>query len=304
MERIYRYAKTVFDPVEHFWEHPNTQRAVAGGIVFIFLASLLGIELKRQGFLPEPLASATPTSHYYAVNVAFTFLLILEVLSFIFVLPSSVSQALGKQLELLSLILLRNSFKHLIHLPEPIDLSAGVEPLYPILSDGVGALIIFYLIGVYYRAIKTTPAISCAMDRYRFSSVKKGLALCLLVAFCFLGARYLYLKATGQHPQDFFETVYTVLIFSDILIVFLSHRFVPCFHAVFRNSGYAIATLLMRMSLTAPIYYDVGIGVFSALLALGITKAYNSWTPPPPERAPDPPELHAALQGHLACDGD
>ncbi|MCA1943835.1 MAG: hypothetical protein LDL30_00940 [Desulfovibrio sp.] len=302
MERIYTVAQRVFDPIEHFWEHPNTQRAVAGGIVVVFLAALAGIELRRQGLLPEPLASATPTSHYYAVNVAFTCLLILEVLSFIFVLPSSVSQALGKQLELLSLILLRNSFKHLIHLPEPIDLSGGVEPLYPILSDGVGALVIFFLIGVYYRTLKSTPAITCAMDRYRFSSVKKGLALMLLVSFLGLGVRYVYLKATGQTPQDFFETVYTVLIFSDILIVFLSHRFVPCFHAVFRNSGYAISTLLMRMSLTAPIYYDVGIGIASALLALGITKAYNHWTPPPPERKPEKPD-HSRLEGEVVSHG-
>ncbi len=289
MDRIYAVAERIFDPLEHRWEHPDTQRAVAGGIVVLFLGALLGIELKIHGLLPEPLASMTPTSHYYAVNVAFTFLLILEILSFIFILPSSVSQALGKQLELLSLILLRNSFKQLSYLPEPIDLSTGVEPLYPILSDGVGALIIFVIIGVYYRNLKTVPAITSPVDRYRFSCAKKAVALVLLVIFCYLGGRYVYLKAMGETPLDFFESVYTVLIFSDILLVFLSHRFVPAFHAVFRNSGYAICTLLMRMCLTAPIYYDIAIGVSSALLALGITKAYNTWTPPPPERRPGKP---------------
>lgn len=289
MERLYAFVERVFDPLEHFWEHPDTQRAMAGGLVAIFLGALVLIELRIHGLLPAPLDGLIPTSHYYAVNVAFTVLLILEILSFIFVLPASVSQALGKQLELLSLILLRNAFKHLTYLPEPVDLTGGVEPLFPIISDGVGALAIFVLIGVYYRTIKRVPAITSPIDRYRFACSKKAVALVLLIIFCYLGVRYICLKGIGESPLDFFESVYTVLIFSDILIVFISHRFVPSFHAVFRNSGYAISTLLMRMSLTAPIYYDIAIGISSALLALGITKAYNTWTPPPPERKPSKP---------------
>ena len=44
---------------------------------------------------------------------------------------------------------------------------------------------------------------------------------------------------TRLQYQDmrFFETIYTVLIFADIALVLISQRYMPSFHAVFRNSG-------------------------------------------------------------------
>jgi hypothetical protein len=49
----------------------------------------------------------------------------------------------------------------------------------------------------------------------------------------------------------------------------------PSFHAVFRNSGYVIATLFIHIALSAPPYYDAVIGLVAALFALGVTYATN-----------------------------
>ena len=80
-------------------------RRFALALVLVFLGAMAVIEMNRQGVLPEVLAAHTPTNHFHAVDLAFTLVLILEVVSLIFTLPCSFSKSVGKQFEILSLIL-------------------------------------------------------------------------------------------------------------------------------------------------------------------------------------------------------
>jgi hypothetical protein len=68
-------------------------------------------------------------------------------------------------------------------------------------------------------------------------------------------------------------------VFSDILIMLLSMRYSANYRFAFRNSGFAVATLLIRVALIAPPPYSAFIGVGSALLILGIRLAFNYYTP-------------------------
>ena len=124
----------VFDWLHSAWERAATQRRVALCILWVYLLALLGVELKRFGVLPPWLANITPHSHFYAIHLAFTLILGLEVMSLILVIPSSLSQSMGKQFEILTLILLRNAFKELAHLPEPVSV---VNDLLPVLNIAV-----------------------------------------------------------------------------------------------------------------------------------------------------------------------
>jgi hypothetical protein len=150
MSRLLDAATYLFDDLHRFWKDPKTHRVVTGGLILAFLLALAGIELNRQGLLPSRLAALAPTNHFHAVNLAFSLVLFLEVVGLIFILPCSVSKAVGKQLEILALILLRNSFKELVHFAEPVVVTE-LDPLLRILADGIGALAIFVLLGFYYR---------------------------------------------------------------------------------------------------------------------------------------------------------
>jgi hypothetical protein len=249
-------------------------------LVLAFILGLVGIELKRRGLMPEPLASITPNQHYDAIGLAFTLVLVLEVMSLIFLLPCSFSRSVGKQLEILALILLRNSFKELTYFPEPIDLGATLEPVYYILSDAAGALVIFVFLGIYHRLHRSRDDVLLeGTDIYPFVAVKKLISLGLLATFVGSALYDLWLFASGGKPYDFFETFYTVLIFTDVLIVLISQQFLPAFHAVFRNSGYALGTLLMRLALTAPQYVDAILGATAAGFAVLLTLACNTFSP-------------------------
>lgn len=281
MDRIYRLVTYIFDPLHHFWERDTTQRTVAGGLIGVFLLGLVTIELNRQGLLPASMAASTPISHYMAINLAFTLVLVVEVVGLIFALPCSISRALGKQFEILALILLRSSFKELAEFPEPIALSGHMDALLRIVSDATGALLIFAILGVYIlinRPIEDEG--SKGQILFRFVSAKKIVALSLLVAFIALGIKNWVQFFMNGETFDVFHAMFTVLIFSDILLVLISQRFLPQFRAVFRNSGFALATLLIRLALTAPIYYDALIGVGAAVYAVLLTLTYNAFFAP------------------------
>jgi hypothetical protein len=77
----------------------------------------------------------------------------------------------------------------------------------------------------------------------------------------------------GLIPRSHIDAVHVA--FSFLLLVLISLGYSSLFPVVFRNSGFAVATVLLRVGITAPAYYDVGLGIAAALYAMGITLAYN-----------------------------
>jgi len=247
-------------------------RKISLFLVLFFLAGLLCIELKRLGLMPEPLSSLFPHSHFSAIEAAFTVVLILEVVSLIFTIPCSFSRSVGKQFELLALILMRNAFKELSYFPEPISFAGNEEAILRIMSDGFGALLIFALLGFYYLVQgKKQDEVMKPVDLFSFVAAKKGLALLLLGAFTYMGLRSGWLTLAGKEHTDFLHDFYTLLILADVLIVLISQCFQPGFYAVFRNSGFALSTVMIRIALAAPPFYNVLLGVSAALFAILLT---------------------------------
>lgn len=272
MNYLYEKITYIFDPLHHVWEHEKLHKKISLTLVLFFLVSLVAIEFNRQGFLPLSLSELTPKNHFFAVQAAFTVVLILEVISLIFTIPCSFSRSVGKQFEILALILMRNAFKELSYFPEPISFAGNEQAILNILSDGFGALLIFALLGYYYR-IQAQPADDRMRptDVYSFVAAKKGIALLLLVIFAYLGIDSVVASLTGQSQSDFLHSFYTILILADILVVLLSQCFQPSFYAIFRNSGFALSTLIIRIALAAPPFYNVLLGLAAALFAILLT---------------------------------
>ena len=270
-----------FDKIEHHWESHATVRRLGNALVFVFLLELLLIEGKRQGWLPEFLSPyIKSTNHFYAVNFAFTLLLVFEVVELVFSMAHSVAGSVGKQFEILSLILLRSSFKEFTHFNQPIDWAEVGEPMRHILVDATGALIIFLALGVYYRLLKHQKITKSEEEQVKFVAAKKILALTMLLVYGVIGLVVAWNWITTVHASPpFFQTFYTILIFADFLMVFISLRYSGCYHVLFRNSGFALSTVVIRVALTAPPYFSAGLGICAMIFVLGITWAYNRYVP-------------------------
>ncbi|HID40420.1 MAG TPA: hypothetical protein EYP36_13015 [Calditrichaeota bacterium] len=279
IDQIDAAINSIFDRLQRVWEGSFSRTVIGYLLVFTFVTALLFIEANRLGYVPAPLSAKLPTNHFYAISLVFTMLLIVEVISLVFSLVHSVANSVGKQMEILSLILLRQSFKEFIYFSEPIQWEGFNEPVYHILSDALGALLIFIVLGFYYRYQYHISIAKDEDDKRRFITAKKLVALLLLCTFTFVGVWALYESIAGSYRIEFFPVFYTILIFSDILIVLISMRYSNRYCILFRNSGFALTTVVIRLALTAPAYVNVALGLAAALFALGLTLAYNTFVP-------------------------
>jgi len=285
MARLQRRIARFYDTLESIWERPAAQRHLATTLVGAFFIALCTIEAQRLGLLPDTgLLSQVPTNHFYAIDVAFSLFLVFEVIGLVFGLATSVADTAGKQLEIFSLILLRQSFKELVNFEqEPIEwsleMTEAVEAVQLVVVDAAGALAIFALVGVFYSIQKHQDITSSTAELRRFVEAKKTLATALLVIFAGVVLCGGVALVQGNLAYPLFETIFTVFIFSDVLLVLLSLRYGNTYHVVFRNSGFAVATVMIRLALAGPRYLDAALGVGAALFAIGVTLAYNYVSP-------------------------
>jgi len=273
MKRIASFS----DKLEHIWHEVVMARLAGNFLVFVYLFMIALIEVNRQGWLSGPLTEFLPESHFFAVEVAFTVLLVTEVVSLIFGLTRSFSRSMGIQLEILSLILLRDTFKKFTGFPEPLTWEPVSEYILRMGAEACGALLIFVVIGMYYRIQKSRPITDDEREQESFINSKKLIALGLIGSLFVIAAIDVGRIARGEAPYPFFDSFYTVLIFTDILMVLLSLRFSVRYAVTFRNFGYAAVTVFIRVALIAPAPLNAGIGIVTALFALAVAVAYNQF---------------------------
>jgi hypothetical protein len=274
MTRPLALAGTVFDAIEARWEGPGLRRLFAAVLVVGFLGTLVAAEAAQLGWLPAPVRLRVPHGHYVAVELALYLLLAWEVVGLVLGLAQSVANSAGKQFEIFSLILLRHSFEEFARFGEPLAWGEVREAALRIVVNGFGALAIFVVLGLYYAVQPHTPISGDARVRESFVATKKLVALVLLAIFGWLA-----ITTGGRQRGSFFESFYTVLVFADVLLVLLPLRYSAAYHVVFRNSGFAVATVLLRLGLTAPPFYNVALGLAAALFALALSVASRRFAP-------------------------
>lgn len=290
IDRFLRLNLGAFDAFEDWWEGPQARRIVTFVLIGGFFVALLLIEASRQGLLPVPAAESVGTNHFRAIDVAFTLFLVVELVGLVVGLSGSVADTAGKQFEVFSLILLRESFKELTKFDqEPIQWTMdgiGREAVQLAVVDAVGALLIFLTMGLFYRLQRREPVAESPVEYQRFVAWKKLVANALLLVLAGLGI-YSIVGLVGTEnffdEFSFFDTFYTILIFSDVLIVLVSLRYSLTYHVVFRNSGFAAATVMIRLALAGPNYVDVALGVLAALFNVGVAATFNFVAPTAPQ---------------------
>jgi hypothetical protein len=282
MNVVFRFSNQLFDAFESWWESAEARRIVAYVLIGGFLVSLFVIEANRQGWLPDSLTGTLSTNHFVAIDIAFTLFLVVEIVGLVVGLATSVAKTAGKQFEVFSLILLRQSFKELSKFnEEPIQwtFEAGREAVQYVVVDATGALLIFVSLGFFYTLQKHQPITQTDVEQRYFVAQKKLVSNVLLFVLIGLSVYAVVAPFVAEDVLPFFNTFYTVLIFSDVLIVLISLRYSATYHVVFRNSGYAAATVMIRLALAGPRYLGAALGVAAALFNLGVAAAYNYVTP-------------------------
>tara|TARA_B100000242_G_C43017962_1_gene473509 strand:+ start:594 stop:1502 length:909 start_codon:yes stop_codon:yes gene_type:complete len=195
-----------------------------------------------------------------AVYTPFSFILIYEVYLLIYYLPRSFAISIGKQFEIISLILIRRVFKDISKINVQSEVLFQTENL-ALLYDILGILVLFTLIFVYRYFLIKRKVHKTSVSLTKFRGYKK--LLCLLLVPIFIGLASVsfvkwsidiyHILISGQQKLMDFNTVFyheffDILIIVDVLILVASLKFTDRYSLIIRNTGFVITTVLLRVS--------------------------------------------------------
>ena len=226
-------------------------------LILIFLNNfgVFGDQYESSGFFSSPIA---------AIYTPFSFILLYEVYLLIYYLPKSMTIYIGKQYEIIMLIVIRRLYKDLSQLELSNNWFSIQEDLQ-FTYDLLATIILFILIHLFYkmnkyRVRKLLKLTETKTEIVRFIKIKKVIALILIPLF-FVMAIYAFgnwAYATLINPSKitdlaninnlFFDEFFTVLILVDVLLLLFSFTHTDKFNKVIRNSGFVISTILVKLS--------------------------------------------------------
>ena len=242
-----------------------SERIIINIAIFSFIVHLILIFLNQFGvFGSQYDGSSFFSSPIGGIYTHFSFILLYEVYLLIYYLPKSMTIYIGKQYEIIMLIVIRRLYKDLSQL-ELSDNWFSIKEDLQFTYDLLGTIILFILIHLFYkmnkyRVRKLLKYTETRPEIIRFIQIKKKIALVLVPLF-FLMALYAFgnwAYITFLNPSDitdlaninnlFFDEFFTVLILVDVLLLLFSFTHTDKFNKVIRNSGFVISTILVKLS--------------------------------------------------------
>ena len=239
-------------------------------IYFLYQIEVITIDGEAKSLVNSPLSS---------LYTPFSILLTYETYQLIRTLPSSFSNSVGKQYEVVTLLVVRDVFKRLADFSTDDEWAIDGE-LGLILLECMAFLILFFT-ALSYRRSSDVSEISRVDDSELDSFVhsKRIISLMLFVAFLVMAA-YSFGTWTisvldgkgGVDREIFFSDFFTILILADILILLLSYRFTVDFTNLARNTGFILSTVILRVAIGAPGVSAVVLFTLSGILGLAILR--------------------------------
>ena len=256
-----------------------------------FLAHLLACVLYRFEYLEFSDTNEFFDSYLDSLYTPFSIILAYEVYELIRAIPESFSNSIGKQFEVISLLVVRDIFKNLAEIDDS-NVNAVDSDVIFIAVEAL-AFTILFATALYFRKMTNSSGDSSSRDPaiQRFIKQKETLA-CTLALVYVLVAGYSFSSWTfgfidGDNDLSrtvFFLDFFTWLIVSDIIILLSSYKHITDFLQLARNTGFVLSTVIIRVGIGTPGYTGAILFILSALLATSVLRlSILDWTNPTPE---------------------
>jgi hypothetical protein len=262
----------------------KVERVIINCALVGFVAHLLLIFVAKHMNLNSTLLAQLPSSYLKAIYTPFSIILFYEVLTLVVILPKSIVIFIGKQYEIITLIVIRSFFHDIADydLDKPDIYTFSF--LKDISLDLIGALLLFFLTTIFYQLFAKTKKEKSnpSQKRTRFIHIKKTAAVVLsllllvlsVVSFVNWAVHLYHVSAEGIAPHDpnsvFYKDFFGIMIFVDVFLLILSFIYSGSYDLIFRNGGFVISTILVRIALTAQkpfnIYFALTAVLFGVLL--------------------------------------
>jgi hypothetical protein len=219
-----------------------------------------------------------------ALYTPFSFILVYEAFLLIYYIPRSFTTAVGKQYQIMSLIVIRKIFKDI----PLVDLNANwIENSnnQQLIFDLVGVLIIFFLIYLFKITKEKLPIKPVSDKLDRFIASKKLVSIVLLptlFAICIMSFvnwfSGVFIEETFDENLNnlFFNEFFTILILADVFILLLSFQYTERYSQLIRNTGFIISTILLRLSFSVSGLTSILLIISGIIFGLLILLIYNA----------------------------
>ncbi len=282
----------IYDLLDTSEQNRRLEKWVVRFATLGFLLHLLLIAVARS--LPNPESGplvGLDRNFLHAVYTPFSFILFYEVLLLVLALPRSHTSSIGKQYEIVSLIVIRGVFKDIGEFRDPVTWLSQWEAAWTVLLDMIAAMLMFLLVTGFRRVSQTVVHSQPHESLDRFVAIKKSVAVLLCVVLILLAIYNVFRWASGiiAAPQAevggamdmdlfFFPAFFEFMIFTDVFLLIVSIPFFQRYEYVIRNAGFVISTVLLRISLSTPKPYDLLIGLIAMIYGLCVLGVFSYFT--------------------------
>ena len=288
---IRRRFAAIFDAINSPSVRRRLEKLVVAGAAIGFLVHLGVIGVAHYlPHLPETVFKGLDESPLHAVYTPFSVILFYEVLLLVFALAASHTGEIAKQYQIISLIVVRRVFKDIGSFSELENWLAEPEAVRAVLLDMGGAVLMFVIVTAFTFLRHVTPKMPIHRDLKGFVELKKGVAVLLMVVLVALAAinfaSWLGLirglpVAIGGPPANvdlfLFPRFFEFMIFTDVFLLIVSLAYYDRYEYVFRNAGFVISTVLLRVSLSTPKPYDLGLALIAMLYGLAVLGVFSGF---------------------------
>lgn len=258
--------------------------------IFAFIVHLMFIFLNKLDFIHLELLTKLFNNPIAAIYTPFSFILIYEVYLLVYYLPKSTTIYIGKQYEIILLIIIRRIFKDISNLELTSNWFAVKYDLI-FLYDIVAVVVLFFLIFIFYRLSERQKKNVVINEKIeRFILTKNRIASFLIPILLFLSLysfinwiekSFFSVNALVYKFEDinkiFFEDFFTILILVDVLILLFSFLHSDKFSTVIRNSGFIISTIMIKLSFNTEGVLNVILLVLSVVFGIVILYIHNKY---------------------------
>ena len=264
--------------IHEFFLGQNTdaflRRVAINFAILGFLLYLLFCVLYDLSFIESSDLDSFIDSYLDALYTPFSIILAYEVYELIRAIPESFSNSIGKQFEVVTLLVVRDIFKNLADIGDADNVSIDADVAF-IAMEAV-AFVILFGTALYFRHQTSVAKKPSQQDESvrAFVQQKKHLACGLAVVYIFVALYSFTTWLTGVVDGDtglsrtvFFSDFFTWLIVSDIVILLASYRHITDFPQLARNTGFILSTVIIRVGIGIPGYTGAALFILSAALA-------------------------------------
>ena len=198
-------------------------------------------------------------SYLDALYTPFSIFLAYEVYELIRSIPDSFTNSIGKQFEIITLLVVRDILKRLSDIDASVR--STIDESITTLAVECLAFLILFLTALFFTSHKRETSITTndSDGLEKFISQKKQLAILLLVLYILTAIyslsswTYNVFEGDGSTNRTiFFLDFFTVLIMADILILLVSYQHITDFSHLARNTGFILSTVILRVAIASP----------------------------------------------------